>query len=822
MTRRGDFMSRRDGGLLIGDSPCQYKQPGDLDPMATESRTGCFRLTQLLFDEDVTSLQAAVRTTSALAAGSSATRRALQLVALSGQAVIGVSVKLGCVVVIIAFVTAVFGSGEVRNAAMPKPTARLAAPQAVKPAAAIDPDDPKQAGRFVGRVTGPDDRPLAGARLFVVPHDPVPAKAGPVRAVSGADGRFEFDALDMTYTELDGLPARLQGMLIATADGYMPDWVVTWGQPRGSTHYDHGSIKGADLALRLSRDDVPIHGRLLDHEGRPLAGAQVRLSALMVPWERDLDAHLNKYRRSRNEVWVFDYHRSVYQPSVLPGVTAETVTDADGRFRISGLGQDRLVDLKITAPGVVDTYLRVMTRDAPDVVIDRDSDGYPSRATLGAGFTLRLRRGRTISGVVRDRDTRQPIPGIWVGPGGDAFNGLRTGTYPTVTDAEGRFTISGIDPQIAGMDILAVPSPGQPYVIAKAEAAGPSEAVIECPRGIPFRLYVVDDVGAPVDAEVEYEPVMPNAHLDGLLRGAAYHSGIPPYGNRSLNRAAKKEKGVYEGFVIPGPGAVLVKTPSRPDFRPAHVDPKAFFAPGKADWTAQERISTYGTQDTLMIPYGGVNQAYFAAIVLVNPPVGSKPLQLSTTVFRDSPRQVTLLDPDGKPVVGCQSQGMTEFPWDFETRLRTSTFPITKLHPDHGRRITFVKEDRKLIGFLLARGDSVAPSIVRMQPWGLVTGRILDENGKPAAATELSAASLGSGTSTAENDLNIGEIPPTRCDGEGRFRIERLVPGQRYRAEVYRDAGVAGMAFENLVLQPGEVRDLGDIRTGKPIKVMGR
>jgi hypothetical protein len=49
-----------------------------------------------------------------------------------------------------------------------------------------------------------------------------------------------------------------------------------------------------------------------------------------------------------------------------------------------------------------------------------------------------------------------------------------------------------------------------------------------------------------------------------------------------------------------------------------------------------------------------------------------------------------------------------------------------------------------------------------------------------------------------------------------------LVPGQRYRAKVCRDAGVAGMALENLVLKPGEVKDLGDIRTGKPIKVMGR
>ena len=36
--------------------------------------------------------------------------------------------------------------------------------------------------------------------------------------------------------------------------------------------------------------------------------------------------------------------------------------------------------------------------------------------------------------------------------------------------------------------------------------------------------------------------------------------------------------------------------------------------------------------------------------------------------------------------------------------------------------------------------------------------------------------------------------------------------GQRYSAEIYRDTNkFAGMAFENLVVRPGEVRDLGAI-----------
>ena len=42
-----------------------------------------------------------------------------------------------------------------------------------------------------------------------------------------------------------------------------------------------------------------------------------------------------------------------------------------------------------------------------------------------------------------------------------------------------------------------------------------------------------------------------------------------------------------------------------------------------------------------------------------------------------------------------------------------------------------------------------------------------------------------------------------------------MVPGQRYTAEINGAAGdirLLGKAFENLVLRPGEVRDLGDIR----------
>jgi hypothetical protein len=80
---------------------------------------------------------------------------------------------------------------------------------------------------------------------------------------------------------------------------------------------------------------------------------------------------------------------------------------------------------------------------APDVAIALLPDGKPTEVIYGAGFTLQLRPGRTIKGRVIDRDSREPIPGMWVGPLQNAVNEFSSSLYPWVTDAKGRFTITG-------------------------------------------------------------------------------------------------------------------------------------------------------------------------------------------------------------------------------------------------------------------------------------------------------------------------------------------------------------------------------------------
>ncbi len=599
-----------------------------------------------------------------------------------------------------------------------------------------------------------------------------------MRTQTDADGRFAFDAPDMTYAELDSLPARRQGLLIAAADGFGPDWMVTWGANHGSFRSHWDPVKGADLALELAKDDVEIHGRFLDPAGRPLAGAHVQLVGLMVPVRHDLAAHL-EHEAKRFEPGCTDYHRELHRPQILPGVVTETRTDATGRFTMSGLGRDRLAQLKVSAPPVVDTEITVMTRLGRDVGTWRDRQGNPTRMIYGAGFVLQLKPGLTVRGVVRDIDSHAPIPGMWVGPRGASLNGLNDGAYPTATDEHGRFTITGLDPVLAGMEITAVPQPGRPYVVGTGVIDANADVVIECKRGIPFHLKVIDEDGKPVEAEVTYHDINPNPYAASLR---TYDARWP------IDVAARKADGTYEGFVLPGPGAVLVKTMRGFKYRPAQVDPKAFFAPGRTSWTDLEKVSSYGTTDSLCVHAGwGVYQFELAAIVLVNPLVGSGPLELAAPVVRDRPRRVSLVDPEGKPVVGAEAHGLSFNPWYDSPPLRAATFEISKLHPDRIRRMVFTKADRKLVGFLLIRGlgDGDAPYTVRMQPWATLTGRLVDEKGNalppppPEFRQQMPATlELGTWNGPAKSaDPSADAHPGGETDESGRFPAREIGPG---------------------------------------------
>lgn len=673
-----------------------------------------------------------------------------------------------------------------------------AEPAANRDPAGAGPGSPEFTGRFAGRVTGPTGAPLVGARVYAVPLTPDIESHGPVRATTNEQGQFEFDAADLTVLAADGLPKRRQALVIAAFQGLGADWTTT--------HDRWLPSQWLEFNFQLAAD-VPLEGQLSDAAGRPIAGGRVRVESLAIPPGRNLDRYLEQRKSFASENSKINYN-----PSLLPETTLESVTDGEGRFHLAGLGGERVMYVLATAPGYADKQFEIMSREESAVVLRRDEDGQPVATIYGARSALRMEPGVTLRGRVLDQVSREPIAGMPV-----SLNVNRTFR----TDAEGRFTIGGVNPEIftwmkqssrSSTDyqfrVKAFPLPGMPYRFGSARIEdGDQELLIECKPGIPFRLRITDEAGKPVDADVTYRDIQPNPQVRQGLNES----------RRPISQAARQADGSYLGFVLPGPGAVLVR-PFAQGYRPARVDPKNFFAPERAEWTAAEQTGVYGNHDILLSSHSILDQHDYAAIVLVNPRPDSPPLEISAQIVRDQPRIVNLVDTAGAEIVGAETHGLTYWPFDREPTLRTAKVTLAGLHPDRPQRITFLKRDRKLIGYLVARGDGVSPYSVVLRRWGKIKGRMVDVDGKPLPIGKPKSSwskppeLLVQHLFVADPDPTVGGFAEINIEGDGNFSVDTLVPGQRYTGLMYVDRKSLGIAFENMSVEPGETRDLGDVR----------
>jgi RNA polymerase sigma factor (sigma-70 family) len=112
--------------------------------------------------------------------------------------------------------------------------------------------------KIKGRVLDPDGKPLTGAHLFLLANATQERPDVIVRSRTDKEGSFHFTA------KPEILNPKGKTTLAATANGFGPDWVDLTTENKDA------------ITLRLVKDDVPLRGRVLDLEGKPVAGATVR------------------------------------------------------------------------------------------------------------------------------------------------------------------------------------------------------------------------------------------------------------------------------------------------------------------------------------------------------------------------------------------------------------------------------------------------------------------------------------------------------------------------------------------------------------------
>jgi RNA polymerase sigma factor (sigma-70 family) len=626
----------------------------------------------------------------------------------------------------------VAGASALTRPALATPPEEAKPPAGAKPSTpAVKPASAGEKEGLVevrGRVLDPDGKPVRGARLVFV-YASVEKAPDKVWATSAADGGFRFSVArrDIEAAAWYG-NAWDQTYVVAAAEGY--GFAVAHVRPETA----------GDLTLRLVTDDVPVWGRVLDLQGKPVAGATVRaVDELLMPAE------------------------------LFPPVK----TGADGRFQINGIGRDRVVTLLVEGPTVATQRVQAVARPA-------DKTGATPR---GVPFDLLAVPTRAVVGGVRDKETGKPLAGVVVRSykigGTEDLNGL----VRTTTDKDGRYRLVGL-PKGEGSAIMVeawgrTPRPEDlPYLAAVQKVGNPPglEPVtvdVGMRRGVWVKGRVIDKAtGKGVAAGFDYFCFGDNPFGSDL----PVPNGIPAHWTR--------KDGSFRVVALPGRGLLGVRA-SRDVYRM-----------GVGAERIKERLGP--VLDTL--PY----QLYPGNVHTVAE-FSSRAQDESITcdVYLDAGHtlQGMAVGSDGKPLAGARVLGLRPMPvWE---PLKTAEFTILSLGPGETRTLEMVHEGKKLAGWLVVRGDEKGPVRIRLEPWGVVTGRLVKPDGEPMTDVTIYAGPRGG-----------------QPDKEGKFRIDGLAPGRKFGLSVIKPPyalEIGGKDIKELTLRPGQTKDLGDIRV-KPME----
>ncbi len=639
-----------------------------------------------------------------------------------------------------------------------------------------------------GQVLDPDGRPVAGAKLYVTqPYDysrkPPPPVA--VRATTGSDGRFAFRAAPDEFRAQESSATSDIPVIVAIADGFGPGFAL---EPEKTNAY----------TIRLVRDDIAVEGRILDTEGRPVALARVQLVSIQWPTEKDLTQWRDAVRAEEGVYNVEYRFLKSWSSLAIADLYPPTTTGADGRFTVRGIGTERIAGLRIEGPSIRTTFERVVTRRDPTMRVPDFSPGnvISPLTFYGARFDHVADPSRPVVGVVRDKDTGKPIAGASARSTGTIGYSYRF--VQTTTDAQGLYRLDGLmsvtEENSRGDEVVVTAPEGEPYLPAIQPIIEPigTKTVTRdfaLKRGIWIKGRVIDKAtGQPHSAAVTYYLFKDNPRASD-----AETFGYDSRGAREHKTAAD---GTFRLIGLPGRGLLCARAGNKP------------YRLG----SGRERIK--GTHMTLGIEMLSLVHATifvdnFHVLTEINPPEGDGEATFELALDRGAIVKGRVLDPEGRPLAGAEPRGLTDW-WDSWTKpLPTADFEVTGLAPSDVRQLAFLHRERHLAGSTILTGNAQGPIEVKLEPWGAVTGRLVDAGGLPRPGVELGYPE----NQKRRIEAGPGGLPEhARTDADGRFRLEGLAPDLKYELQILGNGGFYGAVFKDLVIKAGEIRDLGDLK----------
>jgi beta-lactamase regulating signal transducer with metallopeptidase domain/protocatechuate 3,4-dioxygenase beta subunit len=689
-----------------------------------------------------------------------------------------------------------------------------------------EPAAPAKAGlsptvELAGRVVDPEGNPVAGAKLLLTRWDmPAPSADEKPLAVTKADGTFQVKvdreackSFASVMVLADGFGFASRSAMALEESGRMISELPEMQQKHIKTMAEDW---GPDLKLRL--DDVPLRGRILNPEGQIVSGARVSVTEV---WESK-DGSLDKWEEATKVPRADYYSIREKAPISLNGPRTERIARVevadDGSFTVHGIGRDRIVRMTLMAPGIAGAHVYARTRTGETIKLpDQWERSSRFQTWYGNDFSHVSGATQPVEGRVTDRDTGKPIEGVRLIANmlsGSNFNSmLDHGFINATTDRDGRYRLEGLPVGRNEFVVLPELESGYVRVAQSAKISASSEPLtkdIKIRRGVILTGRAVDlTTGMGLEGQLNYFAFKTNPAFSGEDRIRL--AGVDMQHDRS------DQDGRFSMTVLPGRGIIGFMADNAGDF------PRGAGA-NNIESNDDSRIE--GDPElfrTLPHLARSSNFNYLAGFD-ASP---AEPPKLKMRLQSGMSFVVRVVDSNGEELKDYLFYGAR----------KTSGWYSSDL--DHGKVVGHKENSTRRLfawnptsneaGTLLIEGMPPKNPVIRLQPAGVITGRLVDKDGDPLAGVAIRCNARVNGYfGLPAESTDLGSFPEDQdtrreelfTDSNGHFKIRGVLPGLKYSAVASKAvenpsemmAKYLGELFKDVMIEGAETKDLGDVK----------